>query len=351
MNDAWVNIDVRSGVGWIKLNRPRALNSLNLGMVQIIKDHLDRWKSDDRVSLVCIYGEGAKGFCAGGDVRAIYDLRGANVEEQARKFFATEYEMDYEIRHYAKPILVYLHGIVMGGGVGISIGASHRVVTETTKWAMPEMNIGFFPDVGSSYYLNRMPGYVGRYLALTAEVITGDDVIRFGAADYCVQCEDWPKIVKAVENQTWNPATASEQLHQLLKALDQPIEGNSSLPLSRIDEHFRFDTVEEIVRSLRSAADGGDKWADQTCQLMLKKSPLSLKVALEQLKRGKGLSLKACYDMELNIAMNFVRSDDFYEGVRSVLVDKDHNPGWTYRELHEVTEQTVESFFQAPVEV
>jgi len=202
--------EVRNGAGWIRLNRPRAINSLRADMVERMLDQLNRWKDDPDVALVCLEGEGEKGFCAGGDMRALYDLRNGGIEEYALRFFVAEYRMDHLIHRYPKPVAAFMNGVVMGGGVGLSIGASHRFVTDTTRWAMPEMNIGFFPDVGASYFLNRFPGFVGRYLALTSHTIGVGDTIYLNAADCAVEPDRWEALKREFAGRMWTADTARE---------------------------------------------------------------------------------------------------------------------------------------------
>ena len=340
--------EVQNGIGWIKLNRPRALNSLNVDMVDTMNELLKQWKSDDRVSLICIYGEGEKGFCAGGDMRTLYDLKEKGNEAYANQFFSLEYGLDNAIHHYPKPVVVLMDGVVMGGGVGLSIGASHRIVTESSKWAMPEMNIGFFPDVGASYFLNQMPGLVGTYIALTASVIHASDALYVGAADYFMESKDWPRLKESMMEKRWTPNAVETELNQLLESFRSPVSLPSSISSiqDKIDHHFRFETIEEIISSLQVSANQGDEWAGITMRTLLSKSPTSLKVTLRQIQKGKGQSLQACFDMEQNLALNFMKCHDFYEGVRSVLVDKDRSPKWSPTTLDEVTEQQVESFFK-----
>lgn len=340
--------EARNGVGWIKLNRPHALNSLNGEMVAAIYKQLKDWKQDSQIALICIYGEGEKGLCAGGDMRKLYDLKGNSVKAYAEQFFSTEYAMDYEIHHYPKPVVVYMNGIVMGGGVGLSIGASHRIVTETTKWAMPEMNIGFFPDVGASYFLNQMPGYIGRYLALTANIVNAPDVLYTGVADYYLESRNWQKLRQAMVEKRWSLDSSEKEINQLLKQFS--ISPSASSPLlsneqEKIDRHFQFETIEEIVWSLNTAAKKGDEWADKTVNTLLSKSPTSLKVTLRQIQEGKDKQLYECFEMEMNVAINFLKCHDFYEGVRSVLVDKDRTPKWNPAVLEDVSEERIASFF------
>lgn len=340
--------ELQNGIGWIKLNRPRALNSLNVDMVDTMNEQLKKWKLDDTVSLVCIYGEGEKGLCAGGDMRTLYDLKDKGIEAYANQFFSIEYELDYEIHHYPKPVVVFMDGIVMGGGVGLSIGASHRIVTESSKWAMPEMNIGFFPDVGASYFLNQMPGFVGKYLALTANILQASDVLYIEAADYFIESKDWPKLKEEMMGKRWMTDSVEMELEQLLESFQRSVTLSSSISSvqDKIDHHFRFETVEEIISSLQESANQGDEWAGSTMRTLLSKSPTSLKVTLRQIQKGKGQSLRSCFDMERNLALNFMKCHDFYEGVRSVLVDKDRNPKWSPSKLDEVTERQVALFFK-----
>lgn len=343
-----VIIEAQNGVGWIKLNRPHALNSLNVEMVTAVYKQLKEWKQDSRIALICIYGEGEKGLCAGGDMRTLYDLKESGVEAYAEQFFSTEYPMDYEIHHYPKPVVVYMNGIVMGGGVGLSIGASHRIVTETTKWAMPEMNIGFFPDVGASYFLNQMPGYIGRYLALTANILKASDVLYAGAADCYLESKNWPKLRQAMMEKRWSLDSAQQEIDQLLKHYNLPSPSPSLLLTSeqeKIDLHFQFETIEDIVLSLKTAAEKGDEWAGKTVNTLLSKSPTSLKVTLRQIQEGKEKQLYECFEMEMNLAMNFLKCHDFHEGVRSVLVDKDRNPKWNPSVFEDVSEEQISSFF------
>lgn len=340
--------ELQNGIGWIKLNRPRALNSLNVDMVDTMNEQLKKWKLDDTVSLVCIYGEGEKGLCAGGDMRTLYDLKDKGIEAYANQFFSIEYELNYEIHHYPKPVVVFMDGIVMGGGVGLSIGGSHRIVTESSKWAMPEMNIGFFPDVGASYFLNQMPGFVGKYLALTANILQASDVLYIEAADYFIESKDWPKLKEEMMGKRWMTDSVEMELEQLLESFQRPVTLSSSMSSvqDKIDHHFQFETVEEIISSLQESANQGDEWAGSTMRTLLSKSPTSLKVTLRQIQKGKGQSLRSCFDMERNLALNFMKCHDFYEGVRSVLVDKDRNPKWSPSKLDEVTERQVALFFK-----
>ena len=339
-------------VGWIMLNRPRVLNSLNADMVKIIYEQLQEWREDDSVALVCISGNGDKGLCAGGDMKRLHDLRNNHVEEEAYQFFSVEYLMDLLIYHYAKPVLVYMNGIVMGGGVGLSYGASHRIVNEKTKWAMPEMNIGFYPDVGASYFLNEMPGNIGKYLALTSQVIRAEDVLYINAADLFIKSENWPKLTEEIIRTSWSGNVQAE-LDRLLANYKDPVDpavSKLAQEEEKINKHFAYETVEEILASLEKDAEKGDSWAAKTRKILLQKAPLSLKVTLQQLEKGKNMTLADSFKMEFALSMNFMNNPDFYEGVRSVLVDKDRNPQWKLSKLEDISKEKVLSYFESKEE-
>lgn len=343
-----VLFEEKNGIGWIRLNQPRKINALSLEMVRMINHQLKKWEENNDITLVCLSGEGEKGLCAGGDIRSLYDARDLGREKTTFPFFSTEYEMDLSIHHYPKPILVYMNGIVMGGGVGISIGCKYRIVTEKTKWSMPEMNIGFFPDVGASYFFNQMPGCIGRYLALTADIITAADVLYIGAADRYMASERWPDFEKALRELNWSKGSEEAQLARLLDDFTQSVLPDSRLAelQYKIDQHFSFDHIDDIIHSLNGAAAEGDEWASQICALLKEKSPTSVKVVLQQLREGKRKTLEECFKMELMVSMNFMESHDFYEGVRAVLVDKDGKPKWLPSTFKEVRDEEVKAFFR-----
>src|SRR5690625_2886160 len=244
------------------------------------------------------------------------------------------------------PFIAILDGVGIGGGVGISYGASHRIVTEKTKWAMPEMNIGFFPDVGAAYFLNKTPGELGKYLALTASIIPAEDVIYANAADLFCTTEKLPKLLDAIENENWLEGSTDEKLNNLFDEYCEspPKEGTLEELQEQIDQHFAGkETVEAIVESLE--ADGSD-FATKTKETILSKSPVSTKVTLKQLNDGVGKTLEECLATDLILAKNFMRHVDFFEVVRSVLIDKDQNPQYRYKQLADVSTALVASFFK-----
>ncbi|WP_077702951.1 enoyl-CoA hydratase/isomerase family protein [Virgibacillus dokdonensis] len=333
------------GIATITLNRPKAINSLTEGMLSPIYDRLLEWENDSDVQLIILNSEGQKGFCAGGDIKTLYQAK-ENEEtfEKAMEFFEIEYATDNFVANFPKPIIVLLDGVVMGGGVGLSYGASHRIITEKTKWAMPEMNISFFPDVGAAYFLNQAPGYIGRYLALTSDIIKGADILYANAADYHLSTSQIEPLIKAVYDINWLQET-EQKLTQLIKSFETKLECESNLAQhqEKVNRHFAHQTVEEIVASL---ASDDSPFATETKNTILSKSPISLKVTLEQLIRGENQTLTECLETDLIIAKNFLKTNDFYEGVRSVVIDKDKQPIYQYKQLSDVSQSVVESFFQ-----
>lgn len=336
----------QNGVAEITLNQPKAINSLTYEMVAPLKDKLLEWEKDPQIKVVILQGAGEKGFCAGGDMKALYEAgQNGNAKEAGAQFFTVEYEVDRLMETFPKPIIACLDGIVMGGGVGLAYGASHRMVTERTKWAMPEMNIGFFPDVGAAYFLNQAPGQVGRYLALTSTVINGGEAIGINVADHFIKSDDVKKLTNALKQTSWDHDSIEDTLQELIDKYTSAVTVKNNLQAIQpeIDEHFRFDTVEAIIASLKK---GTSSFASETAQTLLSKSPLSLKVTLKQLMEGKGKSFAACLETDLVLANNFMDNPDFFEGVRSVLIDKDHTPNYQYKALRDVSDTLVNQFFE-----
>lgn len=343
MSDVVIADVKENGVASLTLNRPKALNSLSYEMISIISEKLTKWQTDEEVKLIVLKGEGAKGFCAGGDIKTLYEAQSSEIAfERACHFFELEYMLDLFIYEYKKPIIALTDGIVMGGGVGLSNGTSHRIVTERTKWAMPEMNIGFFPDVGAAYFLNKAPGHVGAYLALTGSVITGADVMFIQAGDDYMNSEELSEFLKELEETEWSDVE-SQLHHHIKKYAKTPAESSQLQKLEeQINTHFRYDTVEEIVSSLEK--DSGE-FAISTLNTLMSKSPVSLKVALKQLRDGKEKTVRECFETDYVLALNFLKHCDFYEGIRSVLIDKDRDPQYRYKKLDEVSDQLVNQFF------
>lgn len=335
-----------NGVATITLNQPKSINALTYAMLVPISEKLLEWEQDKAVCIVILKGAGSKGFCAGGDIKTLYKARqGQDALQAAEQFFDKEYRTDQLISEFTKPIIACLDGIVMGGGVGLSYGASHRLVTERTKWAMPEMNIGFFPDVGAAYFLNKAPGYTGRYLALTATMLNATDVLYINGAEAFIPSEQLIALLSQAEETNWHTASnTAKKLQQLIDTfIDQPTVYGKLAPLQpKIDHHFSHNTIEAIIESLETDSS---EFAVKTKEILLSKSPVSLKVTLKQLIEGEGKPLTSCLQTDYMLARNFMKHDDFFEGVRSVLIDKDQKPQYTYKRLSDVSQEYVDSFF------
>ncbi len=327
---------VESGVGRITLNRPKALHALNRGMCEIMTDALLAWRGDDAVRSVLIDHAGERGFCAGGDIRMIAES-GAGDASEARAFFAVEYRLNHLMFGYSKPITAIVDGIVMGGGVGISEPADVRVATERTSYAMPETGIGLFPDVGGGWFLPRLPGQTGVWLALTGARLKAVDTVALGIHTHFVPSDRIEALKSALIAHPAEPKTIADTL-----AAD-PGPAPSAAHREAIDRLFRFDRVEDIVAAL--VADGSD-WASAQLAILKTKSPQSMKVTLRQLRTGATLpSFADTMAMEYRLGGRVVRTHDFQEGVRAVIVDKDNTPDWSPADLAGVTDAALDALF------
>lgn len=347
MPEAEVLVNKKSnGVAILTLNRPNVLNSLNINMVRILYDNLRKWESDTSVKFIIINSSAQKAFCAGGDIKSIYEASDSvEIRQLAEDFFIEEYKLDEYLYNYSKPIIANLNGIIMGGGVGLTYGVPFRIITDKTRWSMPEINLGFFPDVGAGYFMNKMPKNIGIYLALTGEMISGLDIIYANAADYLIPANQIEECMKDImEDTDYNDETLNEQLKQkfekyCLAYTESELEKKSKL----INKHFQYHTVEEIVSSLKN--DESD-FAQKYYKSLLVSSPVSLKVILKQLIEYKNKSINESLEMDKILVTNFLNHSDFYEGVRSVLIDKDRKPEYEYLTLEEVSDSFVNSFFK-----
>jgi len=308
---------VRAGVATVTLNRPAQLNALSFGMLKALASWLDRWEQDDRVHTIVLRGAGPRAFCAGGDIRHLHEYASSGGREH-HEFFVLEYSLDYRVHTYPKTIVAVMDGIVMGGGMGLGQGASVRIVGDRTRMAMPETAIGLFPDVGGSYFLSRVPGRLGIYLGLAGPTLGAGDALYCGLADVYVGSLDAP----------------ASELERLRPA---------------IDRHFAAHSVEEILASLAREDDPKfHEWAGRTLQALSRFSPTMLAVTLEQLERGRDLSLADCFRMELNLIHGCFEQGDFIEGIRALIVEKDNLPRWRPARLDEVTRRHVHDLFFKP---
>ncbi|GAA3573567.1 enoyl-CoA hydratase/isomerase family protein [Amycolatopsis ultiminotia] len=324
---------VHSGIGRITLNRPRALNALTHEMVRAITVHLDQWRDDRSVRAVVVDGAGDRGLCAGGDIRSIYDDAKA-AGTASLEFWADEYRMNAAIARYPKPYLAIMDGLVMGGGVGVSAHGSHRIVTGRSRIAMPEVGIGFVPDVGGTYLLSRAPGELGTHTALTAVRLSGADAIHCGLADHYVPAARLPDLFDALATNTPDAAIAT--------VADPPPPSALATESTWIDYCYAAGTVEEILDRLR---DGGDS-AVAAAKEIDGKSPTALKVTLRALRTAAALpDLEAVLAQEYRISHRAFTSTEFIEGIRAQVVDKDRAPRWSPATLAEVDDELVERHF------
>jgi enoyl-CoA hydratase len=335
--------EVRGGIGRITLNRPKALNALSLAMIRELTATLLRWQDDDAVHAVALRGMGKEGpfgtFCAGGDIRFFHQAVLAGNPE-LEDFFTEEYTLNHLIHRYPKPYVVFMDGIVMGGGMGISgHGAANslRVATERTKMGMPETNIGLFPDVGGGWFLARCPGRLGEYLALTGLVFGGADAVHAGLAD---------ALVGSPELETLWETLPIDALRDRQPAHEAALAGQRA----QIDRFFALPSVSEIVAALES---DGSPWATETAALLRKRSPLMLHVTLEHVRRARTMTLAEDLRMERDMVRRSFHlrpgtASETMEGIRALAVDKDHAPRWNPPRIEDVTPQTVAAFFESP---
>lgn len=327
--------------GIVRLNRPKAINALTVGMVRAMMAALDEFEADPGVSLVLLEGAGERGLCAGGDIRGLYESARAG-GDLGPVFWREEYILNARIPDFPKPYVAYMNGLVMGGGVGIAAHGGHRIVTEKTTLGMPEAGLGFFPDVGGTWLLSRMPGELGTYYGLTGLAMTGPDAIYTGVADALIASADWPSLRDALANAPLRASRAD--VNGIIKTF---AAGDAVAPIARhrdlIDRAFAFDTVEEIVAALER---DGSEFARATLATLAEKSPRGLKVTLELIRRARtSKSLRECLVREYNSALTVFTSAEFAEGVRAAIIDKDRNPKWSPARLEDVTPDIVAEYF------
>ena len=344
-------------LGVITLDAPKSLHALNLDMIRAIDGALLRWMDDASIACVVLQSSTDKAFCAGGDVRslrtAVAEQPGVVPNPQALAFFAEEYRLDHRIHTYAKPLLVWGGGIVMGGGLGLMAGASHRVVTETTRIAMPEITIGLFPDVGGSWFLGRMPGRSGLFLGLTGAPMNAADALFAGLGDYFLQQDAREPVLDALAQASWraDPQANRQQLDRLLRGFAAPA---SLLPVSEVRANFdaiasltQAPTLQEVVAAIAAYA-GDSAWLQKAAHSLAKGAPSSAALVWAMRERTRHLSLAQVFQLELIVAVQCCAHPDFAEGVRALLIDKDGAPQWQPASLGELGERYLNEYFQAP---
>jgi enoyl-CoA hydratase/carnithine racemase len=346
-----VRTEIRGSAGLITLDRPKALNALSLDMIRELTAALLAWRDDPRVERVALRGMGKEGpfgaFCAGGDIRFFHQAVLAG-DPRLEDFFTEEYTLNHLIHVYPKPYIVFLDGIVMGGGMGISAHGgdySLRIATERTKMAMPETNIGLFPDVGGGWFLARCPGRLGEYLALTGQLITGADALTAGLADGVLPSAELPTLWERIAD-----AEGFADLRERMRQAPPPAAGTLAAQRPDIDRFFALPTVAAIVAALEA---DGSAWAADTAALLRKRSPLMLHVTLEHVRRARHMKLADDLRMERDMVRHCFQlrpgaASETFEGIRALAIDKDHAPRWNPQRIEDVTPAMVQAFFASP---
>ncbi|SAL38739.1 3-hydroxyisobutyryl-CoA hydrolase [Caballeronia sordidicola] len=348
-----IHIERARGIGFIALDRPKALNALSTPMIHAIHGALDAWRDDESVHAVVIYSRHGRAFCAGGDVRFLYQSAKAGEREAIDEFFTDEYQLNHAIFTYPKPYIALLNGVVMGGGMGISQGARHtgglRVVTGSTRMAMPETRIGLFPDVGVSWFLARTPGAIGRYLAATGATIDAADALYAHLADVYMDEDELAALVGTLKQQSF---ASGGEVVRFIEGEGRPdAGGESELARNRayIDKHFASGNGAACLKSLESATSGAEhEWAAHVAAELRERSPLSIDVSLELIDRAKTSTMAETLRRDLGLTRATFHHGDVMEGIRARIVDKDNQPKWKVTHVEHVTPEAVLRMFESP---
>lgn len=325
---------IEGSIGRITLNRPKALNALNTDMCEAMTRALLDWREDASVLAVVVDGAGERAFCAGGDVVMLHDS-GKAKDGRAESFWRTEYALNELIHTYPKPYVALIDGIVMGGGVGLSVHGHHRVAGDTTLFAMPETGIGYFPDVGGTYFLPQLGADIGNWLGLTGARLGPAECLEVGVATAFVPTEKHQQLIKTLADMK-----SSDEVAGLIQSFAATPE-RGDIPTEV--QLFDWDSVEDVLAALD--ADGSD-WSTQQAKLMRRKSPMAMATTFEALKRGAEMDFRSAMTMELDLSLNFLTIQDFYEGIRAQLIDKDRNPKWSHESVSDVTGDQVQRMFR-----
>jgi enoyl-CoA hydratase/carnithine racemase len=326
-------------IGLITLQRPEALNALNHRMILELHTYLNACASNPSIKAIIIRAAHGRAFCAGGDVRMAYQKKLAD-DPSIVDFFRDEYKLNTQIFHFQKPYIALLDGLTLGGGAGISLHGSHRVATENMSFAMPETGIGFFPDIGASYFLSRLPHKIGFYLGLTGTRIPYSDCLALGLVNTVIASDAQTTLIEALAA---SPLPDNAAITTIINRY------SLTVPPPRLLRHhteiahcFSKNSIEEIMRELTA---NGSKWCLETIKILQKKSPTSLKVTLRELQQGEQFDFDACMRMENQLLLHFLQSHDFFEGIRAAIIDKDHNPRWEPSRLTDITNKMMNAFF------
>ncbi|HEY5717421.1 MAG TPA: enoyl-CoA hydratase/isomerase family protein [Motiliproteus sp.] len=337
------------------LNSEKSLNALTLEMIRLLAPKLNEWQQDDSVAAVILDGAGEKAFCAGGDIRNLYlGMVGEGEPGFCETFFTEEYRLDYAIHTFTKPFIVWGSGIVMGGGLGLMAGANYRVVTETSRIAMPEVSIGLYPDVGGTWFLNHMPGRIGLFLGLTASQLNAADCRYLGIGDRFLDSSRKAEMIELLCGHAWG-AGLSELHHgvnTVLRGLEQA--SMAQLPQANVLQHFDqiaalmdHYELQDMVGAIL-ALETEDRWLQKAKSAVQHGSPAAMTIIHRQIERGKHLSLLQVFESELDLSVNCTRAGEMAEGVRALLIDKDGKPDWRFKSLAEVDQAWIDALFQSP---
>lgn len=344
-------------LGVARLNAEKSLNALSLEMIELLAEQLPKWQDDPRIAAVWLEGTGEKAFCAGGNIVRLYESmqeHGEQANPYAERFFTQEYQVDYLIHTYRKPLICWGHGIVMGGGLGLMAGANFRVVTEKSRIAMPEISIGLYPDVGGTWFLNRMPGRTGLFMGLTSCSINASDALFLGLADRFIAQEHKAAVLAALADAKWQGEANADQ-HQVNTVLRQfEQQSQALLPVSPVREHY--DLINQLmdhveVADIRRGLDQlqtDDPWLQKAIKGAQHGSPSSAVLIKAQLERGRHWSLKETFQQELALSVNCCGKGEFREGVRALLIEKDNQPKWRFATVAEVDPAFIASYFVSP---
>ncbi|KVO11611.1 enoyl-CoA hydratase/isomerase family protein [Burkholderia ubonensis] len=350
---------VANRIGFLELNRPKALNALSVGMIRTLHAALDTWRDDPEVVAVVVYSPHARAFCAGGDVRFFHDAWQRGDRDAVDTFFIDEYSLNHAIFTYPKPYIALMHGVVMGGGMGISQAARHtgglRVVTDSTKMAMPETRIGLFPDVGMSWFLARTPGAIGRYLAVTGATLDAAGALYAQLADVYVPDAALPALLDALRHERFDSGAQALECVAAAAAAHKvvPTPDTSALADARagIDRHFAQPDLVATLASLDAEQDCAavDGWGEKAAHAMRSQlSPLSMAVSLEVVERARGATMADCLRRDLDLTRSTFARGDVIEGVRALIVDKDQQPAWRFKSIADVDRADVLAMFSSP---
>ncbi|MCA8503468.1 enoyl-CoA hydratase/isomerase family protein [Burkholderia multivorans] len=350
---------VANRIGFLELNRPKALNALSVGMIRTMQQALDAWRDDPDVVAVVVHSPHPRAFCAGGDVRFFHEAWQRGDRDAVAAFFIEEYTLNHAIFTYPKPYIALMHGVVMGGGMGISQAARHtgglRVVTDSTKMAMPETRIGLFPDVGMSWFLARTPGMIGRYLAVTGATLDAAGALAAQLADVYLPDAALPALIDALKGTRFDDGAQAVACIADAAAAHKvvPTPDTSALADARagIDRHFAQPDIGAIVASLEAEQDCAavDGWVEKATHAMRSElSPLSMAVSLEVVDRARGATMAECLRRDLDLTRSTFARGDVIEGVRALIVDKDHQPAWRFKSIADVDRADVLAMFDSP---